>query len=109
MSTPPNKSLEPTAAPLSVWPGFYFEPPVPPAVAQLCSVRPLRTFTMKPSTQSSSSKLRQLAARVGLAKCAPDKHDWVFFDNFPCHEIFECRICRLKKFVDLKTGRESFE
>ncbi len=64
---------------------------------------------MKPSTQSISSKLRQLAARVCLAKCAPDKHDWEFFDSCPGIEVFKCRICRQKKFVDLKTGRESFE
>ena len=53
--------------------------------------------------------MRQLAARVGLAKCAPDKHDWEFFDAIANVEVFQCRICRLKKFVDLKTGRESFE
>ena len=60
---------------------------------------------MKMSTQTSS-KLRQLAASIGLAKCAPDKHDWEFLDSCPGIEVFECRICRLKKFVDLKTGRE---
>lgn len=63
---------------------------------------------MKTSRQTSS-RLRQVAARVGLANCAPDKHEWVFFDNFPGHEVFECRICRQKKYVDLKTGRETFE
>jgi hypothetical protein len=64
---------------------------------------------MKPSDQTRDSKLRQVAARVGLAKCAPAKHDWEFFDGIANIEVFECRICRLKKFVDLKTGRESFE
>ncbi len=41
--------------------------------------------------------------------CASDGHDWVFFDNFPGHEIFECRSCKLRKFVNLKTGKESYE
>ena len=71
-------------------------------------VRPLHTLCMKSKPQTSS-RLEQVAAKVGLAKCAPDKHDWEFFDGIANIEVFECRICRLKKFVDLKTGRESFE
>jgi hypothetical protein len=63
---------------------------------------------MKTSTKKSS-KSRHLAARVGLTKCAPDKHGWEFFDGIANIEVFQCRICRLKKFVDLKTGRESFD
>ena len=58
---------------------------------------------MKQNTQTSSSKPDV------VAKCSPDKHDWMFFDSFPDNEIFECRICRLKKFVNLKTGKETFE
>jgi predicted nucleic acid-binding Zn ribbon protein len=61
------------------------------------------------SKPQTSSRLKQVSARVGLAKCAPDKHDWEFFDGIANIEVFECRICRLKKFVDLKTGRGSFE
>ncbi len=63
---------------------------------------------MKPRAKTDS-RLRQVAARVGLARCAPAKHDWEFFDNFPGHEVFECRICLQRKFIDLETGRESFE
>ena len=40
--------------------------------------------------------------------CTPDKHDWDFLDNFPDHEIYECRCCKLKKIVDLKTGGAVF-
>ena len=55
---------------------------------------------MKQTTQTSSKT---------VARCASDKHDWEFFDSFPGFEIFECRICKQKKFVDLKTGKETFE
>jgi hypothetical protein len=55
---------------------------------------------MKQTTQASSKT---------VVRCAPDKHDWQFFDSFPDHEIFECRICRQKKFVDLKTGKQTLE
>ena len=64
---------------------------------------------MKPSNQTGDSKLRQVAARIGLTRCTRDKHDWEFFDGIANIEVFECRICRMKKFVDLKTGRESLE
>ncbi len=44
-----------------------------------------------------------------LGRCPSDKHDWEFYDNFPGHEIFECRRCKLRKFVDLQTGKETYE
>ncbi len=43
------------------------------------------------------------------SRCASDKHDWEFFDNFPGYEVFECRRCKLRKFVELKTGKERYE
>jgi hypothetical protein len=63
---------------------------------------------MKPKTQTMKGNLRQVAAKVGLAKCVPEKHRWVFFDSCPGLEILECAVCKLKRFVDTKTGQESF-
>ena len=42
-------------------------------------------------------------------QCIAENHDFAFSDNFPDFEIFECRKCRLRKFVDLKTGNETFQ
>jgi hypothetical protein len=67
------------------------------------NLRPLGTFTMKQNIPNSFGKLKAVPKRL------PDRHDWELFDNFPGLEIFEFRICRRKKFADLKTGRESFE
>ena len=64
---------------------------------------------MKEDSSKASSPLRQIAARIGLAKCSPEAHRWEFFDTFPGHEIYECRICRQKKYVELKTGQETYE
>ena len=47
--------------------------------------------------------------KSNAGRCAPDEHDWEFFDNFPGQEIFECRRCKLRKFVELKTGKETYE
>jgi hypothetical protein len=63
-----------------------------------------------PKTPDEPNRNTQDFAAVGaLIKCPPDKHKWEFFDNFPGHEIFKCRICTQKKFVDLKTGKETYE
>jgi hypothetical protein len=64
---------------------------------------------MKKNTQAGNSRPHQHSEGVGPARCSSDKHRWEFFDNFPGHEIFECQICKQKKFVDLKTGRETYE
>jgi hypothetical protein len=64
---------------------------------------------MKEEAKPSDSKLPQVPATVGAAKCAPDGHRWEFFDSFPGYEIFECRICRQKKFVNERTGQETYE
>jgi len=63
-----------------------------------------------PKTPDEPNRNTQDFAAVGaLTKCPPDKHKWEFFDNFPGHENFKCRICTQKKFVDLKTGKGTYE
>jgi|WetSurMetagenome_2_1015567.scaffolds.fasta_scaffold56444_2 hypothetical protein len=63
---------------------------------------------MKKDFPMSNARLRQVVKRVGLVKCSSEKHQWEFFDNFPGHEIYECRVCKQEKFLDLKTGKETY-
>jgi hypothetical protein len=63
---------------------------------------------MKKDSFTISSRLWQVVKRVGLVKCSSEKHQWEFFDNFPGHEIYECRVYKQKKFLDLKTGKETY-
>ncbi len=57
---------------------------------------------MKKNVQQDSSKERG-------STCVSGQHDWELFDSFPGYEIFDCRRCKLRKFVDEKTGKETYE
>lgn len=37
------------------------------------------------------------------------EHAWRFSDNFPDYEVYDCAGCAKKKFVNLKTGKETIE
>ena len=60
---------------------------------------------MKQAAQRKA-RPRRVAIKAGLAKCSPDEHHWEVFDNFPGHEIYECGLCKKKKFVETKSGCE---
>lgn len=48
-------------------------------------------------------------AKTEQTTCEPGRHDWKFFDSFPGFEIFECRVCRLRKSVNQNTRAETYE
>ena len=37
------------------------------------------------------------------------QHVWEFFDSFPRYEIYECSVCKMRKFVNIDTGEETYE